>query len=210
MARASSSLPVPDSPSSSTVAMDGAACMTISIVRRQGSDWPMMRLVPLGRQLRAQRAVLLHQRALLERLAHRAHHVGALDRLGDEVVGPLLHGLDRVLDGAVGGHQDGLGLGRDAPARLEQIDPRHARHHQIGQQHRDRLAPQDLQRLAAAAPRSARAATPSRRSWQRIDDARLVVHHQNRGQGLARGGCRLSILTNCVFAHVVKSRFGSG
>ena len=32
---------MPDSPSSSTVACDGAACMTISIVRRQASDCPM-------------------------------------------------------------------------------------------------------------------------------------------------------------------------
>jgi hypothetical protein len=41
MARASSSFPVPDSPKSSTVAMDGAACITVSMVRRQASDWPM-------------------------------------------------------------------------------------------------------------------------------------------------------------------------
>jgi hypothetical protein len=38
--RANSSLPVPDSPSSSTVAADGAACCTTSKVRRIASDCP--------------------------------------------------------------------------------------------------------------------------------------------------------------------------
>ena len=41
IARASNSLPVPDSPNSNTVAMDGAACITVSMVRRQASDWPI-------------------------------------------------------------------------------------------------------------------------------------------------------------------------
>ena len=41
MARASNSFPVPDSPKSKTVAMDGAACITVSMVRRQASDWPI-------------------------------------------------------------------------------------------------------------------------------------------------------------------------
>ena len=36
--RARSSLPVPDSPSKSTVATDGAACCTTSSVRRTASD----------------------------------------------------------------------------------------------------------------------------------------------------------------------------
>jgi len=44
MARASNSLPVPDSPRSNTVAMDGDACITVSMVRRQASDWPMRAL----------------------------------------------------------------------------------------------------------------------------------------------------------------------
>jgi hypothetical protein len=43
MARASSSLPVPDSPSSRTVATDGAAWATVSMVRRQVSDCPIRR-----------------------------------------------------------------------------------------------------------------------------------------------------------------------
>jgi len=99
------------------------------------------RLVPLGLELSTQRAVLAHQVALLERLAHGAHHLGALERLGHEVVRPVPHGIDRVLDGAVGGHEDGLGLGGNAAAGLEEIEPRHPGHHQIGQQHRHGLAP---------------------------------------------------------------------
>jgi len=43
MARANSSLPVPLSPSSRTVALDGATCWTISRVFRMGTELPMMR-----------------------------------------------------------------------------------------------------------------------------------------------------------------------
>src|SRR5690606_32920010 len=46
-------------------------------------------------------AVLDHEGLLLEGVLDDADHVGALEGLGDEVVGALLHGLDRGLDGAV-------------------------------------------------------------------------------------------------------------
>jgi hypothetical protein len=42
MARATSSLPVPDSPRTSTVAVDGAACCTISIMATMAGEPPMM------------------------------------------------------------------------------------------------------------------------------------------------------------------------
>ena len=140
----------------------------------------------LGGQLRAQRAVLLHQRPLLERLADDAHQVGALERLGHEVVGALLHRLDRVLDRAVGGHQHHLGLGRDALARAQQVHARHPRHHQVGQQHRDRLAPDDVQRLAARARGQHAQRFALQDLLQRIDDRGLVVHDQDRRGALRR------------------------
>ena len=135
----------------------------------------------LGRQLGAQRPVLLHQRALLDRLADDPHQVGALDRLGHEIVGALLHRLDRVFDRPVGGHQHRLGLGRHALARAKQVHARHPRHHQVGQQHRHRLAPDDLQRLASRPRGQHPQRLPFQDLLQRIDDRRLVIDDQDRG-----------------------------
>ena len=187
IARASSSLPVPDSPSRSTVACDGAACMHDLHRPPPGQRLADQRPPLLGGELGAQRAVLLHQRPLLQRLADDAHQVRALDRLGHEIVGALLHRLDRVLDGAVGGHQDRLGLGRDALARAQQVHPRHPRHHQVGQQHRDRLAADDVQRLAARARGQHAQRFALQDLLQRIDDRGLVVHDQDRRGALAGG-----------------------
>src|SRR5437764_221072 len=63
MARASSSLPVPDSPSSSTVACEGAAFMTISMARLPPQD--LQRLPARARGHDPQRLAL---EDLLERL----------------------------------------------------------------------------------------------------------------------------------------------
>ena len=117
-------------------------------------------------------AVSCDQRALLERLADHAHQVGTLERLGDEVVGALLHGLDGVLDGAVGGHEHGLGLGRHALARLEQVHAGHARHHEVGEQHRHRLAPDDVERLAARAAVRTRKRLALEDLLEGVDDGR--------------------------------------
>ena len=145
-----------------------------------GQRLPDQALLLLGSQLLAQRAVLLHQRPFLQRLGHRPHHVGALDRLGDEVVGALLHRLDRVLHRPVGGHQDGLGLRRHAPAGLEQVHAGHPGHQQVGQQHRDRLATEDVERRSAAAGGQHAQPFAFEDPLQRIDDAGFVVDDQHR------------------------------
>ena len=46
-----------------------------------------------------------------------AHDLRALKRLGDEVVGPLFHGLDRILHGAVRAHHHDFSLRRDGLRR---------------------------------------------------------------------------------------------
>ncbi|MEZ4427957.1 MAG: hypothetical protein R3A51_09760 [Nannocystaceae bacterium] len=85
------------------------------------------------------------ERVTIEALADGRDDRGALERLGDEVVGAELHGRDRVLDGAVGGHDDDLDLGGDGLGRLEQILARHARHAQVGDHHVHRVVAEDLE-----------------------------------------------------------------
>jgi len=142
MARAMSSLPVPLSPRRRTVASDGDACMTTSIVRRQASEVADDLAAPLLVELGTEGAVLDEERLLVERVLDDADDVRTLERLGDEVVGAFLHRLDGGLDGAVGGHQHHLALGGDGARGLEEVHPAHARHHEIGEEHRDTVAPE--------------------------------------------------------------------
>ena len=83
MARASSSLPVPDSPVSRMLERDGAARRTSSITRSIAG----LRQIRLSRPARRCRegAVLGAQPALLEPLADREHDLLVLERLGDVV-----------------------------------------------------------------------------------------------------------------------------
>ena len=117
--------------------------------RRRGSQQAALAAGLERRQPGPQGAVLGHQRGLLQRLAHALDHRLPLERLGDEVVGPLLHGGDGRLDGAVGGHQHHLDLRRHGLERAQQRLAAHPRHHQVGDHHRGALAPRHLERLGA-------------------------------------------------------------
>ena len=54
-----------------------------------------------------------------------------LERLEDVVVGAALHGVDRGLDRAEAGHDDGERVGGGLADRLEQLDAAHARHLEV-------------------------------------------------------------------------------
>src|SRR5256885_6101028 len=75
-----------------------------------------------------ERAVLLDQVSALEGLADQAQELGALERLGEEVVRALLHRLDRLLDRAEGGQEDHGHFGRDRLDRAGQPDTREPSH----------------------------------------------------------------------------------
>ena len=62
-----------------------------------------------------QRAVLLDQRAALESLPDHAQQLGALERLGQEVDGAVLHRADRLLDRPEGREEDDVHVGRRLP-----------------------------------------------------------------------------------------------
>ena len=123
-ARASSSLPVPLSPSSSTVALVGA---TFSIARhrlRMESLTPMMPSSAIAPVLLAQPPVLLLELANPERAAHDDGEHAGIQRLVIEIRRAEAHGRDRQLARIVLGHGDDLGVGReiqDLPQQLQAL-----------------------------------------------------------------------------------------
>ena len=93
------SLPVPLSPVMSTVVRASAMrCDQVEdAAHRLGADRGA-RAALLARELRPEALVLGDDRALLERLVHERAELGRRERLGDEVVGAALHGVDRGLE----------------------------------------------------------------------------------------------------------------
>ena len=129
-ARAASSLPVPDSPSRSTVAVEGAACFSVSRKARNAGDWPTrLRWAPRSARRAFSSWFSATERVALERLLHRLQQHVALERLGEEVVRAVLHRADRRLHRAVGGHEDHLDVRTERPGGGEELLPVHARHH---------------------------------------------------------------------------------
>ena len=71
-------------------------------------------------------------------------------RLGDVVVGAKLHGLHRGFDRAVSGHERNLGARQKLFYLLQKLQPRHVRHHHVGQHHVDGLLFEQRQRRLPA------------------------------------------------------------
>ena len=122
-ARLISSLPVPLSPSSSTVASVAAARWMASMVSLSAGSSPSTRGQP-----EAPLVLLLEQHELgdqaapFDRAVEEEQQVVGVDRLGEEVGGPLLHGPHRLLDGAEGGHHQHRRLGVGLAGRLQHVE----------------------------------------------------------------------------------------
>ena len=106
-ARATSSLPVPLSPSTSTVVSPDAARWTARhhALQRVVLADDVRQAAPCG-QLLAEQQVLGGETPLLERASDEHQQVLGIDGLREEVERPLAHGAHRVLDAAEGGHHD--------------------------------------------------------------------------------------------------------
>ena len=139
MLRATTSLPVPLSPVTSTVVRVGASFSTSWRTSRMGGDSPRISSPPAAPRpdLVAEEPVLGHERPVLERLLEHQAELLHLEGLQHVVVGPELHGLHGVLGGGEGGHDHHLGPGRLGLHGAEQVEPRLAAepqvaHHQVG------------------------------------------------------------------------------
>ena len=93
---------------------------------------------------------------------------------------------DGVLDGAVGGHDQDLDLGRDRLGGLEQVLAGHAGHAQVGDHHLDRMQAQDLERLLPALGDAHVHVLLGQHLLQGVEDAGLVVDDKDGGQGRLR------------------------
>jgi hypothetical protein len=139
------------------------------------------RRLPGVGELGLERAVFGEQRDFFERPGHHPLDLRPAKRLGHEVVGALAHRLDRALDGAVGRHQDDLGVGRDGLDVLEQLGAAHVRHHQIGQHHIDRRLAHRIERLAPARRRQHPQVEPLEDAHEAREVGGVVVDDEQGG-----------------------------
>ena len=100
--------------------------------------------------LLAQLGVLLLQRHLLQGRPDGLPDIVEVERLGDVIVGALLHRLDRRGDGGVGRDHDDLGIGIQLPALLQDLDAVDLLHLEVRQHDVELLLVQKLQRVGAA------------------------------------------------------------
>ena len=151
--RANSSLPVPLSPSSSTVVSVAAArCSAANTLRSDGSSPTSCGAPRRTASSSFSSRFSVTMPALLERARHEQQQVIGIDRLGEEVERAFLHRRDRILDAAVGRHHDDRHVGVDLLRRAQHAEAVAFGQPQIGQ-HERRLAL--LQH--AARPRAGRA-----------------------------------------------------
>src|SRR5262249_48965034 len=128
MARATPSLPVPLSPWMSTVAELSATCCTSVIICFQVGLTPIRLSWRSIVQALLERGILLDEGAALQGLAHHAEELRALERLGEEVDGAVLHGAHRLFHGAEGGEDDHIHVGGSRFCLLQELEARETRH----------------------------------------------------------------------------------
>ena len=151
IARATSSLPVPVSPWISTVEPIGPTCSIRSKIFRIFGlfETIVVEAVAVGTHLLAELLELVDQLAALEDPLDQEPELIRVVGLGDEVVGPGLHGVSAIGGVAVGGqhdHADREPLGADPG---EQLEPAHVGHPQVGDHQVVLVGPQLVPRGAA-------------------------------------------------------------
>src|SRR5262249_7949787 len=127
-----------------------------------------------------QQLVLPDQLAALERLVDELEQLLAPERLGEEVVGAILHCLDGLLDGAERGEEDDVHVGRDGFRGAQQLEPREARHLQIGEDQIDGAALQPLERGTAVGGEEHAIAFTRQRALETFAQAWIVVGDEQR------------------------------
>jgi hypothetical protein len=132
-----------------------------------------------GREAPPEQLDLAHRLLLLERALEHDAEPRHLERLLDEVVGPFLDGLDRVLDRAAPGEEHDRAVGQLGAQRAQEPEPVHPRHHEIGED--DVGVPLDRapERLGPVARRLDVVAPALRQLRERVAAVRLVVHDED-------------------------------
>ena len=194
--RASNSLPVPLSPSTSTVAVSGATRRTRSITSCSARLGPTMNSRSVVSEASADSTCTCRVSDCRSRArATSARTVSAPADLGREVERAQLHRFDRGVDVGLGAGDDHFGevevLARDAQ-RLERRD---ARLREIHEQHVHFLARQHAQRRLAAGG-AQDPAIDAQRIGQRLAPGIVLIDQQHRRRA---GGHRGRILRGWAF-----------
>ncbi len=134
--RANSSLPVPLSPSIKTVVSVAAARWSdaVDLTQRRILAHEQRRPAP-DRQLLFQQQVFGDDAALVERAGNEEEQMIGVDGLREEVHRPFLHRGHRILDAAVGGHDDDRNVGIDLLRGAQHPEAVAVRQAQIRQHH---------------------------------------------------------------------------
>jgi hypothetical protein len=133
-----------------------------------------------------QHLVPLDQLAALERLVDQLEQLLAAEGLGEEVVGAVLHRLHRLLDGAEGGEEDDVHVGRDGLGRPQQLEPGEAGHLEVGDDEVDRPVLQALEGGAAVGGEQHAIPLARQRALEALAQPRIVVGDEQRAIRHAR------------------------
>ena len=166
IAWATSSLPVPVSPRSSTVELVGATCSTFDSTSRSARAVAddvaevelavdlLVEVAGVRGELLGEPLVLALQIEPLDRVLEDAADLLRVPRLRDVAIDlPEVDRLDEHVDIGERGQDDADRLGLARLDLAEQLDAGHLRHPLIGDDHGDFLLVEDLQRLGATARR---------------------------------------------------------
>ncbi len=115
----------------------------------------------------------------LQCLANHDVEVIRVDGLGDEVVGSLLHRLDRRFHGAMGGDDDDRNADRFLAQRAKHLDPAHLGHSQVQQHQVRHVAPDCRQSLLAVAGRGHVACQWTKPGLEEPARGRVVINDQH-------------------------------
>ena len=145
-----------------------------------GADADGVALAKQVVQAALERAVLLDQRAALERLPDHAQELGTLERLGQKIDGAVLHRADSLLDRAEGGEEDDVHVGRHFLGQLQQLEAGQSGHPEVREQEIDAALAQPVQRGLTVGSEDDAVALARERALEAQAHRLVVVCHKQR------------------------------
>jgi len=150
-----------------------------------------------------QSPVLFDQAVVLQGVANLQPQHVQVHRLGDKVVCPLTHRLDRRLDRAVGGDHQDHGLGPRLLDLAEQVDAgQPSRHLQVRDDHLMAVLPEHCQGLFGVRRRAQLVGFAREPFGQAAANVRFVIDDQDAETVLrhasSRGGSKGTVMRNVV------------
>ncbi len=116
---------------------------------------------------------------LLHRPTHDADELVALEGFLYKIEGPGLHRRDRVVDAAVGGHEDHGQSGAGLQKRVEQFQAVHLRHHEVGDDGGERVFLDHFEGELAVGGDDDGVARPLERGADRVAHHLLVIDDED-------------------------------